>query len=219
VDYFGSAQAVVTSEASNDSGMFETNLRDERFLPFEGAGAVSTWSIALPAAYRPFDFMTISDLVLHVRYTARDGGAALAKLATGAVPTSSSTPPGPALLFSLRYDFPTEWAAFLTTKDSFQFQLRLDYFPYMVAATNAATVSRMVLYYTQNNNRKLVQKTLDLMKVTGMSVSNPPSVSVTNTNSPTVTLQATGADAELPADPPTQAFLVVSYQLPTIQGS
>jgi len=28
VDYFGSADSVVTSSANNDSGMFETNLRD-----------------------------------------------------------------------------------------------------------------------------------------------------------------------------------------------
>jgi hypothetical protein len=43
VDYAGAAQAVVTSTASSDSGMFETNLREERFLPFELSGAISTW--------------------------------------------------------------------------------------------------------------------------------------------------------------------------------
>ena len=41
-DYFGTIQSVVTSSANNDSGMFETNLPDERFLPFEGAGVLST---------------------------------------------------------------------------------------------------------------------------------------------------------------------------------
>ena len=39
VDYIGAVQSIVTSSGQNDSGMFETNLRDERFLPFEGAGA------------------------------------------------------------------------------------------------------------------------------------------------------------------------------------
>jgi hypothetical protein len=38
VDYIGAVQSIVTSGGSNDSGIFETNLRDERFLPFEGAG-------------------------------------------------------------------------------------------------------------------------------------------------------------------------------------
>ena len=51
-DYFGSTDVIVTSGGVNDSGMFETNLRDERFLPFEGAGAISTWSLSLPAELR-----------------------------------------------------------------------------------------------------------------------------------------------------------------------
>ena len=29
-DYFGSMQSIVTSSGQNDSGLFETNLRDER---------------------------------------------------------------------------------------------------------------------------------------------------------------------------------------------
>ena len=41
----GAIQSVVTSNAQNDSGMFEANLRDERYLPFEGAGAISQWRI------------------------------------------------------------------------------------------------------------------------------------------------------------------------------
>ena len=54
--------------------MFETNLRDDRFLPFELAGAISTWQIDLPKpteAFPAFDYNTISDVILQVRYTAR----------------------------------------------------------------------------------------------------------------------------------------------------
>ena len=40
-DNFGAIQSIVTSPGQNDSGLFETNLRDERYLPFEGAGAIS----------------------------------------------------------------------------------------------------------------------------------------------------------------------------------
>src|SRR3989442_4705911 len=74
LDYSRAVQSVVTSSGSNDSGLFETNLRDERFLPFEGAGAISAWSLELPSEFRLFDYMTISDVILHVRYTARQGG-------------------------------------------------------------------------------------------------------------------------------------------------
>jgi hypothetical protein len=48
-DYFGSLQSIVTSSAQNDSGMFETNLRDERYLPFENSGVESEWQLELPA--------------------------------------------------------------------------------------------------------------------------------------------------------------------------
>ena len=54
VDYIGAVQSIVTSSGQNDSGLFETNLRDERFLPFEGAGAESTWKLDLPKDYRSF---------------------------------------------------------------------------------------------------------------------------------------------------------------------
>ena len=68
----------------------EPNLRDERYLPFEGAGAISTWSLELPADFRSFDYNTISDVILHLRYTARDGGDALK--AKAAKPQKRSSP-------------------------------------------------------------------------------------------------------------------------------
>jgi hypothetical protein len=64
--------------------MFETNLCDERFLPFEGAGAISTWTLSLPTN-RSFDYATISDVILHMRYTARNGRQALASQALAAL--------------------------------------------------------------------------------------------------------------------------------------
>jgi hypothetical protein len=73
----GPRQSIATSTGQNDAGLFELNFHDERYLPFERSGAVSRWRFDLPADFRPFDYSTISDLVLHVRYTARDGGESL----------------------------------------------------------------------------------------------------------------------------------------------
>jgi hypothetical protein len=67
---------IVTSNGQNDAGLFEVNLRDERWLPFEGRGAVSTWNLTLDQRDNNFDFSTITDVVLHIRYTARGGGDA-----------------------------------------------------------------------------------------------------------------------------------------------
>ncbi|HMK25412.1 MAG TPA: hypothetical protein VK483_05220, partial [Chitinophagaceae bacterium] len=73
-DFNGAIQSMVTSTAQNDSGLFETNLRDERYLPFEGAGAISRWKIEIPNAIPQFDFETIADVVFHIRYTCREAG-------------------------------------------------------------------------------------------------------------------------------------------------
>ena len=44
---FGSTAAIATSHAQDDSGVFSVNFRDERYLPFETAGAVSRWMITM----------------------------------------------------------------------------------------------------------------------------------------------------------------------------
>lgn len=141
VDYVGSVQSIVTSGGSNDGGMFETNLRDERFLPFEGAGATSTWKLQLPKDFRPFDYMTMSDVILHVRYTARHGGDLLGNQAITEMGDMLKSSPGNlALMFSLRHDFPTEWSAFVTgaANAPFAARLRMEHFPYLVQGRTLA---------------------------------------------------------------------------------
>lgn len=61
---------IAASTAQNDSGVFELNFRDERLMPFEGAGAISEWKLLLPKSFRQFDYQTISDVIIHVSYTA-----------------------------------------------------------------------------------------------------------------------------------------------------
>src|SRR5437667_5851945 len=81
-------KAIAASNAQNDSGVFELSFRDERYLPFEGAGAISDWSRELfsdlpsnnpdPAnpdfgrPLRQFAYKSISDAILHIKYTARE---------------------------------------------------------------------------------------------------------------------------------------------------
>ncbi len=60
---------ISTSNAMNDGGVFELNFRDERYLPFEGAGAISGWELKLPENFRSFDYNTITDVLIHISYT------------------------------------------------------------------------------------------------------------------------------------------------------
>jgi hypothetical protein len=113
-DYYGGVQSVVTSTGTADSGLFETSMADERYLPFEGSGAVSQWRVELPTDVPQFDFDTISDVILHLRYTAREGGLTLRSSATAALKekiTAAATI-GSTRLLSVRHEFPTEWARF-----------------------------------------------------------------------------------------------------------
>jgi hypothetical protein len=118
-DSFGAIQSIVTSSGQNDSGLFEANMRDERYLPFEGQGAISTWRIQLPTQFKPFDYDTISDVILHLRYTAREGGGLLRQQAVAELSelvdgfTQPDGQQGLARIFSLRHEFPTEWRRFL----------------------------------------------------------------------------------------------------------
>lgn len=136
-DYFGAAQSIVTSGGVNDSGMFETNLRDERFLPFEGAGALSTWKLELPSEFRQFDYNTISDIILHIRYTARQGGGQLRDKAYEHLrdKVSEANTSGLVLMLGLKHDFPSEWHLFTMPGSTAKFKgaIHGNYFPYFTS--------------------------------------------------------------------------------------
>jgi len=113
-DYYGATHSIVTSTAQGDSGMFETNLHDEKYLPFENSGVISQWSLQLPEKFRQFDYNTISDVILTIRYTAREGGAALRLAAEINIDEKikEAAAGGMVRIFSVRHEFPTEWGKF-----------------------------------------------------------------------------------------------------------
>jgi hypothetical protein len=117
---FAVLQSIATSHGQNDSGMFELNFRDERYLPFEGTGAVSSWRIELPKDCNAFDFDTIPDVILHLRYTSRTGGELLKTAARSAVADliEDATEFPPPRLFSAKHEFPDAWYRFLHPGDS-----------------------------------------------------------------------------------------------------
>ncbi|KAK6538532.1 hypothetical protein TWF694_010111 [Orbilia ellipsospora] len=70
-------QRIATSSAQFDSGIFALQFNDERYIPFEGAGVISTWSIELPKQYRQCDYSAISDAIFRMKYTSKYGGETL----------------------------------------------------------------------------------------------------------------------------------------------
>lgn len=67
-------QSIATSSGKNDGGVFSLDFRSSRYLPFEGAGAVSEWRLELPKTFRSFDYNSIADALIHISYTAKEDG-------------------------------------------------------------------------------------------------------------------------------------------------
>ncbi len=194
VDYIGAVQSIVTSSGQNDSGMFEANLHDERFLPFEGAGAESTWKLDLPKDYPAFDYATISDVILHIRYTARQG--VKPDTVTKALNELFKEVSGAnlALLFSLPHDFPMEWFAFVNGAPApvFSATIRKDHFPYL-AQGKPINVSGLELYGDAQGKHQSVTFTGDFSDSTNLPFT---------LESPLLSLRRNA-----------QVFLVVKYSL------
>jgi hypothetical protein len=79
-NYAAVPQKIVLGNAQDDPGLFLTsisnNLSDQRYIPFEGGGAVGSWHFELPAASNEIDVARVTDVILHIYYTALDGGDA-----------------------------------------------------------------------------------------------------------------------------------------------
>ena len=120
IQMFGGGEAIVTSSARNDTGLFDSNRSEDRYLPFERAGAVSTWKLELPASQsgdlslEQFDYQTISDVALTMEYTARDGGDALSGVVRAYLDDllAEENKLPMARLFSVADDFPLAWSEF-----------------------------------------------------------------------------------------------------------
>ena len=114
LDIRGASESIATSSAQADSGLFEANLRDERYLPFESHGAVSRWTIRLKSSDNGLALESATDFILHLRYTARDGGPDLEDGARNAIKKRI----GPATrtplyrMISLRHEYPTDWSKY-----------------------------------------------------------------------------------------------------------
>jgi hypothetical protein len=112
----GSGETIATSHGEYDNGLFTLKFDDERFLPFEGAGAVSSWDISMPRGHNQFDYSTLTDVILHINYTALEGGEALGTAAK--VHLDGVLSGGGILLVGLKQCFPDAWENFLNPTPS-----------------------------------------------------------------------------------------------------
>jgi hypothetical protein len=156
---YAARESIATSSGQNDSGLFELSFRDERYLPFEYLGAVSRWRIELPPENNYFDLNTVTDVVLNLNYTAREGGPALREAARedarGRLPGNATR------LFDVRRDFPDVWPSLraphhhdLTHHRGGRRRLRLGFTPTMfgyIPGQRVHTIGRLLLMFSAPN--------------------------------------------------------------------
>ena len=156
----GSIQSIATSSAQSDSGLFQLNFQDERYLPFERAGVISSWKLNLP---RPdlaqFDFTTISDVLIQVNYTARDGGQAYRSEVEDRLVASLNSiiadNQGFPLLISLKNQFPDDWARMIqadaAVAQTITFTIEPTHLPYFLRKRVSTIKSLKLLAIPKND--------------------------------------------------------------------
>ena len=106
-----SSQQVVLShhdQYEKNNGMFELNYNSDRYLPFEGTGAVSRWKLELNGKKGVLDLRDLTDITIQIKYTARQGGTVFAEAVKGMLKPYSVL-----RFFDFIYDFPQQWKDFL----------------------------------------------------------------------------------------------------------
>jgi hypothetical protein len=135
-------QSIAVGRAQDDAGVFELSFRDERYLPFEGAGVVSRWRLELPDHQaRQFDYSSISDVVLQISYTARDAGGSIRQGALNAIEdalnhvrhlaSEATDDTGLMRVFSLKREFPDALHQLLASGTT-TITLVPEHFPFLV---------------------------------------------------------------------------------------
>ncbi|MBS7253967.1 Tc toxin subunit A-related protein [Flavobacterium branchiicola] len=172
--------AIATSTGQNDSGMFELNFKDERYLPFEGAGAVSKWRLELPEI-RQFDYATITDVIVHIKYTAIEGGERLKLNATKTVfkqlenIKQQLNETGLHLALNMKHDLPNEWLLF---KKSGVVELNIGKvrLPYLAQSINSVHIEQVMFLAKVKGNPVSFAlnidetETIDLSKVSELNL-------------------------------------------------
>lgn len=162
--------AIATSSAQNDAGVFELNFKDERYLPFEGAGVISRWRMELPKI-KQFDYNKISDVVLHVRYVASDGGGQLKMSAEQSTINQLNqisqqlNETGLHIPISLKQDMPNEWHM-LKNSGSTSLNIDSSRLPYLAQAIGSTIVQVIFLAKMTKASNALTIQIKDKMELT-----------------------------------------------------
>lgn len=116
-------QQIALSAGVNDFGLFQLNFGDERYLPFEGTGAVSTWKFEMSKTTNTIDFDSISDIIIQLHYEAKAGDESFKK-AVAALPEVKSFTGYQ--LIDLKQSCFEQWSAFMKSPKGEYSQMEIE---------------------------------------------------------------------------------------------
>jgi len=106
-NYAAVPQKIAMGNAQDDPGLFiqaiASNIADQRYLPFENAGVISTWHLEMQQINNEIDTSTVGDVILHLYYTALDGGGNLQQVVQQF--NAANLPTSGVKVFSAQNDF------------------------------------------------------------------------------------------------------------------
>ena len=227
----GTGETIATSHGEYDNGLFALKFDDDRFLPFEGAGAISSWDITMPPEHNMFDYSTVTDVVLHVCYTAQEGGE---PLGTAAKTHLDDTLAGSGmLLVGLKQSFPTAWENFLTptppgSDQVCSFVVTKKHYPFLARSREIGLTGVGLVVSGHHNGNYVARVGIPDQPVADCTLTKDPSLNdvhhkpdVFEGNAPgtgTFTLMIrrdTAGDSDfssLPPDDLDDAYLILSYE-------
>ena len=150
---YGAKDAIATSSGQNDSGLFELNFRDERYLPFEFHGAVCRLRIELPPENNYFPMESLTDVLLHLNHTAREGGEMLRR--TSSRSAQRHLPGSGWCFFDVRHEFPDAWQLLHDTRGDKDASAKLalclerKMFPYIPSAGELSITGMAILFHAE----------------------------------------------------------------------
>jgi hypothetical protein len=157
-------------EYDDNNGLFEMRFDDERYLPFEGTGAVSSWRFELNGKRGSYNIDDLKDVVIVLKYTARQGGDAFAAAVKGMLK------PYPAsVMIPMAEKFPNEWFAFVYGEtDDLKITVTRDMFPNM----SGSKINAVFTAYRYNEKGQATLTLNDTLELTDKKLILSPGLSI-----------------------------------------
>ena len=167
-----------TDDYQENNGLFELYFQDERYLPFEGTGAVSRWRLELNGKKGSYDINSLLDVTVKLKYTAEQGGTAFADSVRGMLKPYTA-----ARYFNIADEFRGDWNTFMNGDEN---ELMLTFGPELFPNMGSNKIEGILTAYeleeespmsiVLNDDEALSLKHGKFLQTSGLSISSKGSL-------------------------------------------